>query len=382
MTDQDNSQKTPPEQQDIDGQTPASDLVVLSDVLPDSLSIIPVMNRPIFPGVMTPMSFGGQKIVEALKTAYNNENGYVGIVLVKEQDEQAFERSELYNFGTIAKIYRMQANGNGNAQVILQGMQRFEYVKTKQTKPSLKWQVKYYKDPDEKPGEVLKAYANSIIGSVKELINKNALMQEQLRMILSNIPNDKPGLLMDLISSILSAEPEKLQELLESTDLDQRGEKLLILLREEIELSEIQGKIQKQIDEKVNKQQKEYFLREQLKAIKKELGLEKDDKSQEIEKLKEQAQSLSKEAIISALKGMRNRKEMHTFLKNTTLPVLFIAGKQDVRIPVQDLLQQVALPAHSELLLLEHSAHMGWIEQQEITLPALKHFAKRIYNLK
>jgi pimeloyl-ACP methyl ester carboxylesterase len=62
--------------------------------------------------------------------------------------------------------------------------------------------------------------------------------------------------------------------------------------------------------------------------------------------------------------------------------VLFIAGKQDVRIPVQDLLQQVALPAHSELLLLEHSAHMGWIEQQEITLPALKHFAKRIYNLK
>jgi len=135
MTDQDNSQKTPPEQQDIDGQTPASDLVVLSDVLPDSLSIIPVMNRPIFPGVMTPMSFGGQKIVEALKTAYNNENGYVGIVLVKEQDEQAFERSELYNFGTIAKIYRMQANGNGNAQVILQGMQRFEYVKTKQTKP-------------------------------------------------------------------------------------------------------------------------------------------------------------------------------------------------------------------------------------------------------
>jgi len=287
MTDQDNSQKTPPEQQDIDGQTPASDLVVLSDVLPDSLSIIPVMNRPIFPGVMTPMSFGGQKIVEALKTAYNNENGYVGIVLVKEQDEQAFERSELYNFGTIAKIYRMQANGNGNAQVILQGMQRFEYVKTKQTKPSLKWQVKYYKDPDEKPGEVLKAYANSIIGSVKELINKNALMQEQLRMILSNIPNDKPGLLMDLISSILSAEPEKLQELLESTDLDQRGEKLLILLREEIELSEIQGKIQKQIDEKVNKQQKEYFLREQLKAIKKELGLEKDDKSQEIEKLKE-----------------------------------------------------------------------------------------------
>ncbi|MFW5974839.1 MAG: LON peptidase substrate-binding domain-containing protein, partial [Bacteroidota bacterium] len=192
---EDKSQKSNYQKQDVNQQAPASDLVVLSDVLPDSLTIIPVLNRPIFPGVMTPMNFGGQKIISALKHAYNNENGYVGIVLVKEQDEHDFERSELYSFGTIAKIYRMQAGNENQAQVILQGMHRFEYVKTRQTKNILKWDVKYYKDPEEKPGEVLKAYANSIIGSVKELIKKNALMQEQLRMILSNIPNDKPGLL-------------------------------------------------------------------------------------------------------------------------------------------------------------------------------------------
>ncbi|MGM0567522.1 MAG: endopeptidase La, partial [Bacteroidota bacterium] len=288
----DKTEEIPNEEQDVNQQAPASDLVVLSDVLPDNLTIIPVMNRPIFPGVMTPMNFGGQKIISSLKHAYNNENGYVGIVLVKEQDEHDFERSELYSFGTIAKIYRMQTGNENQAQVILQGLHRFEYVKTRQTKNILKWDVKYYKDPEEKPDEVLKAYANSIIGSVKELINKNALMQEQLRMILSNIPNDKPGLLMDLISSILSADSEKLQELLESINLTDRGEKLLVLLREEIELSEIQGKIQKQIDEKVNKQQKEFFLREQLKAIKQELGIEKDDKSQEIEKLKDRIKDL------------------------------------------------------------------------------------------
>ena len=289
---EDKSEQPNFEQQDVNQQAPASDLVRLSDVLPDNLTIIPVLNRPIFPGVMSPMNFGGQKIISALKHAYNNENGYVGIVLIKEQDEHDFDLSELYSFGTIAKIYRMQAGNENQAQVILQGMHRFEYVKTRQTKNILKWDVKYYKDPEEKPDEVLKAYANSIIGSVKELIKKNSLMQEQLRMILSNIPNDKPGLLMDLISSILSADPEKLQELLESVNLTDRGEKLLVLLREEIELSEIQGKIQKQIDEKVNKQQKEFFLREQLKAIKQELGLEKDDKSQEIEKLKDRIKDL------------------------------------------------------------------------------------------
>jgi ATP-dependent Lon protease len=280
------------ENKNLNQQKPASDLVVLSDILPDNLTVIPVMNRPVFPGVMTPMSFGGENIVKAIKHAYENENGYVGMVLVKEQDEKDFYQSELYSYGTICKVYRMQSNGAGQAQVLLQGMQRFEHVKTIKSKNHLRWQVKYHKDPEERPDEVLKAYVNSIIGAVKDLIKKNSLMQEQLRMILSNIPNDKPGMLMDLIASILSADTDKLQELLESKDLNERAEKILILLREEIELSEIQDKIQKQIDEKVNKQQKEFFLREQLKAIKKELGLEKDDKSQEIEKLKERIRSL------------------------------------------------------------------------------------------
>ncbi len=280
------------ENKNLNQQKPASDLVVLSDILPDNLTVIPVMNRPVFPGVMTPMSFGGENIVKAIKHAYENENGYVGMVLVKEQDEKDFYQSKLYSYGTICKVYRMQSNGAGQAQVLLQGMQRFEHVKTIKSKNHLRWQVKYHKDPEERPDEVLKAYVNSIIGAVKDLIKKNSLMQEQLRMILSNIPNDKPGMLMDLIASILSADTDKLQELLESKDLNERAEKILILLREEIELSEIQDKIQKQIDEKVNKQQKEFFLREQLKAIKKELGLEKDDKSQEIEKLKERIRSL------------------------------------------------------------------------------------------
>lgn len=102
--------------------------------------------------------------------------------------------------------------------------------------------------------------------------------------------------------------------------------------------------------------------------------------SPQIEHLKKQAHSISKEGIVSALKGMRDRKEKLTFLKNTSIPVLFIAGKQDARIPVQDLMQQVALPAHSELVLLQHAAHMGWLEQPEITLPALKHFAHRMFN--
>ncbi len=292
MTEENNNTQQNHNQEAFNGQNPGSDLVAVSDILPDKLTIIPIMNRPIFPGVMMPMNFNGQKIINSIKHAYENENGYIGVVLVRQENEQDFEKSELYNFGTIAKVYRYQSTAPGQIQMVTQGMQRFEYEDTVQTDAILKWKVKYHKDPQEKPDEVMKAYTNSIISAVKELINQNALQQEQLRMILSNIPNDKPGMLMDLVSSILSADTEKLQELLETTALPDRAEKLLVLLREEIELSQIQSKIQKQIDEKVNKQQKEFFLREQLKAIKKELGIEKDDKSQEIEKIKARMRDL------------------------------------------------------------------------------------------
>ncbi len=101
---------------------------------------------------------------------------------------------------------------------------------------------------------------------------------------------------------------------------------------------------------------------------------------QQINALKEQAHQIPKEGIIASLKGMRKREDKLDFLEKTSIPVYFISGKQDERIPVGKLLSQAALPAHSEVLLLQHAAHMGWIEQKEITLPAVKHFAKRIYN--
>lgn len=103
-------------------------------------------------------------------------------------------------------------------------------------------------------------------------------------MLLSQMTYDNAITLMDVVSSILGADPEKLQDLLETFDLNRRSEKLLLLLKEELEVMMIQEKIQTQINEKVNKQQKDFFLREQLKVIKKELGMEKDDKTTEIEK--------------------------------------------------------------------------------------------------
>ena len=104
-------------------------------------------------------------------------------------------------------------------------------------------------------------------------------------MVVSQLNNDTPGTTMDVISNLLSSDAEILQQLLETIDWHQRAELLLRLIKEELEIAKIQQKISQQIDEKVNKQQKEFFLREQLKAIKKELGIEKDENESEVEKI-------------------------------------------------------------------------------------------------
>lgn len=102
--------------------------------------------------------------------------------------------------------------------------------------------------------------------------------------------------------------------------------------------------------------------------------------SGEIEKLKTEARHIPKESIISSLRGMRDRRDRKTTLQQSDFPVLFIGGQQDDRIPIDLLLEQAKEPSHSELLLLQHTGHMGWLEQEETTVMAVKHFADRIFN--
>jgi ATP-dependent Lon protease len=278
--------------QNQQGQPVSSDIAVVSDMLPDILTVLPIDSRPFFPGITVPLTFTGPQFLEAIKNVANSNQPFLGLTLVKEPDQQDFMNSELYEVGTVVKIHKVVPTQDNNLQVLVQGLQRFSHVKTVRKDPMLQWQVKYYSDPDEKPSEQLKAYTLSIISSVKELLKLNPVFQEQIKMVLNQISIEKPGMLMDLITSMLTADGEKLQDILATYDLYKRGEKLLVLLKEEIERSQIQEEIQKQINEKVNKQQREFFLREQLKVIKRELGIEKDDKESEIQKYKERMKNL------------------------------------------------------------------------------------------
>ncbi len=269
-----------------------SNLVVVSEILPDKIIIAPIQPRPIFPHIMVPLTFTGQELVEAIRTAYEKHDRFFGVVLVKNENREDYMKSQLYDVGVIMKIFKINQISEDTIQVVAQGLQRFRKVRAISREPFLKWEVKAHYESREKHDEEQKSYTMAIMSSVKELFKMNPIMQEQLKMILNQMTYDKPHMLIDSVASVLSADAEKLQDLLETFDLSKRSEKLLLLLKEEIQLTEVQEKIRKQIEEKVSKQQKEYFLREQLKAIKKELGLEKDDKSAELEKIENKLKKL------------------------------------------------------------------------------------------
>lgn len=269
------------------------DIVLAPEVLPEKIYVMPLMQRPFFPGMMVPMIFSGEPMLEAVKAAYETKDRVLGAVLVKEANQENIFESELYDRGTILKIHRVNPVSDDSIQVMAQGFKRFKRKRTIRTNPHIQWEVEYFDESEEKPDEELRAYTMAIINSVKELLKLNPLFQEQLKMLMSHINFERPGFVMDMIASMTTAESDKLQEILETLDLIERANKLLVLLKQEIEVSRIQERIKSTIEEKISKQQKEFFLQEQLKIIKKELGLEKDDKTQEIEKFEKRIKKLN-----------------------------------------------------------------------------------------
>ena len=261
------------------------ELQKVEQVLPQNLTILPLSQKPIFPGLAMPLTFSGKAEVEALKKAVEEQGGYIGLVLAQELDQDDYTESELYEVGTLFQVLRINPIANGAVQVLGRGVNRFRKKKVVLVKPSLRWEVEHHKEPEDKPGQDLRAYMMAISGEIKELLKLNPLFQEQVNMVVSQLNYDAPGTTMDVISNLLSSDAEALQELLETYDLHERAQMLLKMIKEELEIAQIQKRINKKIEEKVNKQQKEFFLREQLKAIKKELGIEKEEGESEVEKL-------------------------------------------------------------------------------------------------
>ncbi len=278
--------------------TPSADktrIVLAAKAMPDKLYLIPNEGKPIFPGIMFPVIMPpGPRADTLRKVAETVSERVVGFVLTKSEEEATDGKTvqhELYRIGTAARIVRMQETPDGAVQALLQGLSRFQILKAISREGMLLAQVLHL---EEMPAvdEEAKAFALAIINTMRDLIKHNPIFSEEIKMLLSRTDWSDPARLADFAVTMTSSGRTELQEVLEELDVRLRLQKALLLLRKELDINQLKEKITHQIEEKINKQQREFFLREQMKAIKQELGLEKDEKTDEIEKYQERVRGL------------------------------------------------------------------------------------------
>ena len=257
--------------------------------LPDILPIIPITKRPFFPGMAAPIIFEPGPFFDVIKEVAKSSQKLVGLILSKNETQNIYEANfkDLYKVGVLAKILKIIPIDNGAAQVVFNMEKRFQITKNLAIQPngSFAAKVKYFEEILKFDDE-LKAYSISIISTIKDLLKLNPLFKEELQIFLSHSDFTEPGKVADFAVALTTATREEQQKILETIDLKKRATAALKIIKKEYDLSVIKQNINQKIDAALNKNQREYFLKEQFKTIKKELGLEKDDKSIDLEKFK------------------------------------------------------------------------------------------------
>jgi ATP-dependent Lon protease len=257
-------------------------MIPADQVLPNRLHILSLSGRPIFPGIFTPFMLSDATDMQTAEAALKG-HGFVGLVLKKEEDNGSPAPEDFHEVGTAAKIIRKINLPDGGINIFISTLKRFKIMRFIPESNPIAAAVQYLEDENVESDEV-KALTRALIGEMKKLSENNPLFSEEMRLNMVNI--DHPGKIADFVVSILNIERKEQQRILETLDVRDRMEQALTFIHKEKELLRIQKKIQEQINEKISKSQREYFLKEQLKAIKQELGMPTDARSQEYERLK------------------------------------------------------------------------------------------------
>jgi ATP-dependent Lon protease len=268
-----------------------SNLARPGEVIPNLIHLLPVTSRPFFPGQAVPLLMETEYWAETMEAATNTAHHLLGVVLSEAKTAETSGPEHFMQIGTLCRIHRVMRS-EGKLQVLVECLQRFQIEKFMQKEPPFTAQVRYLPEPIPGNQDEIKAYALAIINTIKELLPLNPLYAEELRMFLDRFGPDDPSHLTDFAASLTTSDKRQLQTVLETVDLLSRMEKVMELLHHELELAKAQYEIRRTVEERMEGQQREFFLREQLKAIQQELGIEKDDRTAELDKFRERLESL------------------------------------------------------------------------------------------
>jgi len=238
-------------------------------VIPDEIPILALRNTVLFPGVVIPITVGRDKSIKAVNDAYKADK-LIGVVAQKDSNVEEPTVSDLEDIGTVAKIAKLIKMPDGGTTIIIQGRKRCKIEEITTDDPYFKAKIKVLDD------EVLKDDAdfNAMVGSIKDLagqiVNLSPNLPSEAAIILKNIEN--PNFLIHFVSSNLNCDIKDKQRLLEISNIKARAELLMNLMQTELQYTELKNKVTNKTRAELDKQQREYFLQQQMKAIKDELG--------------------------------------------------------------------------------------------------------------
>ncbi|ALE38011.1 endopeptidase La [Leptospira interrogans] len=264
-------------------------IIPLDSILPPELFLIPIKSRPVFPGIITPLIVPSGKFAKAVEETVKG-NSFLGLVLLKDEENEKETSENIYQYGVVAKILKKVNLPDNAVNILVNTIRRFK-IESFVNKDPLVARVSY---PEEEPGapkNTTKAMMRTLLVMTRELAQNNPLFTEEMKLTMLNV--NEPGKMADFVCSILNLEKEEYQSVIESNILKTRIEKVLLFLKKEIELVSIQREISDQIQDKIDKQQRQFFLREQLKAIQNELGIKDDKFEKKYEKFLERLKNLN-----------------------------------------------------------------------------------------
>ncbi len=258
----------------------------IQEILPDKLLVLPLRMRPFFPGQSMPIVLEDDLWRETIESVGHTPQKLVGLVYARHPlDQSAPVPQDLATFGTVARVHHAMRD-SGRIQFIAEGIERFRIARWVQNERPFVVQTEYPPPVSDK-GKEVRAYALAIINKIKELLPLNPLYKESLKAFLDRYSPDDASPLTDFAAAMTSADGDQLQEVLETVPLLRRMEKVLLLIQHELEVAGLQTEIRQRVESRISEQQREFFLKEQLKEIQKELGISKDDKTVELERFRD-----------------------------------------------------------------------------------------------
>ncbi len=252
--------------------------------IPQVLPVLPLRNTVIFPNQILPISVGREKSIQLIRETENNL-----IVLVAQRDGKVDhpQPKDMYSWGAIATIMKIFKMPDGTQSVMVQGLVRAQILAYTQQEPYFKALVQAHGEKQATGMDI-----EALVGNIRSLFQKIVSMANYLTpehaVLVAN--TEEPGRLADIIAWNLNIATAEKQKILELVDVKERLEKLTYLLNKELQILELGSKIQSEVQGEINKTQREYYLREQMKAIKRELGEDQDERTMEVNELRKKIQ--------------------------------------------------------------------------------------------